>query len=24
LGTDPFKTNLIICHLGNGSSVNAV
>jgi len=24
LGQDPFKTNLIICHLGNGSSVNAV
>jgi len=24
LGTDPFKTNLIICHLGNGASVNAV
>jgi acetate kinase len=24
LGKDPFKTNLIICHLGNGSSVNAV
>ena len=24
LGRDPFKTNLIICHLGNGSSVNAV
>ena len=24
LGKDPFKTNLIICHLGNGSSINAV
>jgi acetate kinase len=24
LGQDPFKTNVIICHLGNGSSVNAV
>ncbi|MDR0475367.1 MAG: acetate kinase [Treponema sp.] len=24
LGQDPFKTNLIICHIGNGSSVNAV
>jgi len=24
LGKDPFKTNLIICHLGNGASVNAV
>ncbi|MDR1898530.1 MAG: acetate kinase [Treponema sp.] len=24
LGQDPFRTNLIICHLGNGSSVNAV
>jgi acetate kinase len=24
LGKDPFTTNLIICHLGNGSSVNAV
>ncbi len=24
LGKDPLKTNLIICHLGNGSSVNAV
>jgi len=24
LGKDPFKTNLIICHIGNGSSVNAV
>ncbi|MDR1411693.1 MAG: acetate kinase, partial [Spirochaetaceae bacterium] len=24
LGRDPFRTNLIICHLGNGSSVNAV
>jgi acetate kinase len=24
LGKDPFKTNVIICHLGNGSSVNAV
>jgi acetate kinase len=24
LGKDPFATNLIICHLGNGSSVNAV
>jgi acetate kinase len=24
LGKDPFKTNLIICHLGNGSSVDAV
>jgi acetate kinase len=24
LGQDPFKTNLIIAHLGNGSSVNAV
>ena len=24
LGTDPFKTNLIICHIGNGSSACAV
>jgi acetate kinase len=24
LGQDPFKTNLIIAHLGNGSSINAV
>ena len=24
LGKDPFNTNLIICHLGNGASVNAV
>ena len=24
LGQDPFKTNVIICHLGNGDSVNAV
>ena len=24
LGKDPFATNAIICHLGNGSSVNAV
>ena len=24
LGQDPFKTNLVICHLGNGASVNAV
>jgi acetate kinase len=24
LGKDTFKTNLIICHLGNGASVNAV
>jgi acetate kinase len=24
LGKDPFKTNLIICHIGNGASVNAV
>ncbi|MDR2731232.1 MAG: acetate kinase [Treponema sp.] len=24
LGQDPLKTNLIICHLGNGASVNAV
>ncbi|MCL2128062.1 MAG: acetate kinase [Treponema sp.] len=24
LGQDPFRTNLIICHLGNGASVNAV
>ncbi|GHT81861.1 hypothetical protein FACS1894130_13500 [Spirochaetia bacterium] len=24
LGKDPYKTNLIICHLGNGASVNAV
>jgi acetate kinase len=24
LGKDPFETNLIIAHLGNGSSVNAV
>ena len=24
LGKDPFKTNLIIAHLGNGSSINAV
>jgi acetate kinase len=24
VGKDPFKTNLIICHLGNGASVNAV
>ncbi|MCL2608688.1 MAG: acetate kinase, partial [Treponema sp.] len=24
LGRDPFKTNAIICHIGNGASVNAV
>ncbi|QQO08940.1 acetate kinase [Breznakiella homolactica] len=24
LGKDPYKTNLIIAHLGNGSSINAV
>ena len=24
LGKDPFKTNLVICHIGNGASVNAV
>jgi acetate kinase len=24
LGKDPFETNLIICHIGNGASVNAV
>jgi acetate kinase len=24
LGKDPFKTNLVIAHLGNGSSINAV
>jgi acetate kinase len=24
LGQDPFKTKLIICHIGNGASVNAV
>jgi acetate kinase len=24
LGQDPFKTNVIICHLGNGASINAV
>ena len=24
LGQNPFKTNLIICHLGNGASVDAV
>jgi len=24
LGRDPFDTNVIICHLGNGASVNAV
>jgi acetate kinase len=24
LGKNPYKTNLIICHLGNGASVNAV
>ncbi|MDR2553186.1 MAG: acetate kinase [Treponema sp.] len=24
LGKDPFTVNLIICHLGNGSSINAV
>jgi acetate kinase len=24
LGKDPFKTNIIICHIGNGASVNAV
>ncbi len=24
LKKDPFKTNLIICHIGNGASVNAV
>jgi acetate kinase len=24
LGKDPFKTNVIICHLGNGASINAV
>ena len=24
LGKDPFETNLIICHIGNGASINAV
>jgi acetate kinase len=24
LGQDPYKTNLIICHIGNGASVDAV
>ncbi|MDR1390732.1 MAG: acetate kinase [Treponema sp.] len=24
LGKDPFATNLVICHLGNGASINAV
>ncbi|HCC46726.1 MAG TPA: propionate kinase [Elusimicrobia bacterium] len=24
LGKDPFETNLVICHIGNGASVNAV
>jgi acetate kinase len=24
LGKDPFQTNIIICHIGNGSSINAV
>jgi len=24
LGKDPFKTNVIICHIGNGASINAV
>ncbi|MEI6876322.1 MAG: acetate kinase [Spirochaetota bacterium] len=24
LGKDPFDTNLIICHIGNGASINAV
>jgi acetate kinase len=24
LGKDPFQTNLVICHIGNGASVNAV
>ena len=24
LGKDPFETNLIIAHIGNGSSINAV
>jgi acetate kinase len=24
LGKDPFRTNLIICHLGNGASIDAV
>jgi len=24
LGQDPLKTNLIICHIGNGASINAV
>jgi acetate kinase len=24
LGQDPFKTNVVICHIGNGASVNAV
>ena len=24
LGQDPFKTNVIICHIGNGASINAV
>ena len=24
LGQDPLKTNVIICHLGNGASINAV
>ncbi|MCL2213850.1 MAG: acetate kinase [Treponema sp.] len=24
LGQDPFRTNVIICHIGNGASINAV
>ncbi|OGS16934.1 MAG: propionate kinase [Elusimicrobia bacterium RIFOXYA2_FULL_58_8] len=24
LGKDPFRTNLVICHIGNGASINAV
>jgi len=24
LGRDPFNTNIVICHIGNGASVNAV
>ena len=24
LGKDPFKCNLVICHIGNGASINAV
>lgn len=24
LGKDPFQTNLVICHIGNGASINAV